>query len=88
MDLHVRGVPDQVHAVLVRRAAERGMSLRAYLVDLLSTHAAAPTMEEWLDVVHALPRVGDGRRGAALVEEARAEADAHLPSGARGDRVS
>ena len=47
--MHVREVPDDVHAELARRAARAGMSLRQYTIDVLAGHCASPTVNEWLD---------------------------------------
>ncbi|MGH3852614.1 MAG: FitA-like ribbon-helix-helix domain-containing protein [Pseudonocardiaceae bacterium] len=46
--IQVRHVPAETHAVLRRRAAERGMSMQEYLVTLLGEFAAKPTAEEVL----------------------------------------
>ncbi|MGH3812867.1 MAG: FitA-like ribbon-helix-helix domain-containing protein [Pseudonocardiaceae bacterium] len=72
--IQVRHVPPETHAVLRRRAAERGMSMQEYLVTLLGEFASKPTVEE------VLKRAG-GRAGGrvGLVEAAetlRAERDA------------
>lgn len=65
--IQVRHVPPETHAVLRRRAAERGMSMQEYLVTLLSEFASKPTVEE------VLSRAG-GRVGLAEAAEAlRAE---------------
>lgn len=76
MDVLVKGLPDDVHAELVRRAAAKDMSLRAYIRQVLAEHVAVPSMEDWLDTVRALgpTHMGDPT-GAALVAAARAEDD-------------
>jgi hypothetical protein len=76
MDVLLRDLPDELHAELVRRAAARDMSLRAYLREVLSDHVAVPSMGEWLQHVGDLgpvPTVGSA--GAELVVAARAEDD-------------
>lgn len=45
----VRGLPDDVHAALARRAERRGQSLQQYLVAELERLAARPTLDEVLD---------------------------------------
>lgn len=46
--IQVKGVPDNVHAVLRRQAARRGQSLQEYLLALLSDQALRPTLDEVL----------------------------------------
>jgi antitoxin FitA len=57
--VQVKDVPDDVHAVLRRRAGESGQSLQEYLWALLADHARNPTVEE------VLGRAG-GRDGGLL----------------------
>lgn len=53
------------------------MSLRAYLTDVLATHVAVPTMQEWLERIRALgPAFDDEQHGADLVAETRRHDDA------------
>lgn len=47
--VQIKDVPDDVHAVLRRRAAGSGQSLQEYLWALLADHARSPTLEEVLD---------------------------------------
>lgn len=42
-------MPDDVHAALVRRAADAGQSLQQFLASQLAEIAATPTMKEILD---------------------------------------
>lgn len=46
--VQVKDVPEDVHAVLRRRAGESGQSLQEYLWTLLAEHARNPTVEEVL----------------------------------------
>jgi plasmid stability protein len=72
--IQVRHVPPETHAVLRRRAAERGMSMQEYLLTLLGEFASKPTVEEVLR--RAGGRAG-GRIGLAeAAETLRAERDA------------
>jgi hypothetical protein len=64
--VQVRDVPDETRAVLRRRAAERGMSLQEYLLALLNSLAAQPTVEE------VLSRAG-GRAGGSIGLSAAAD---------------
>lgn len=70
--IQVKDVPEEVHAVLRRRAAAAGQSLQEYLLGRLVEDAGTPTLEE------ALERIGQrtgGRispaRAAQLVREER-----------------
>lgn len=72
--LHIRGVPDDVHETLARRAEAQGASLTAYVTEVLEKHCALPTMDEWLEEVETLRPV-DGISGADAVRCAREEDD-------------
>jgi hypothetical protein len=62
----VRGVPDEVHAVLARRAERRGQSLQQYLAGELARLAERPTLDEVLDRV-------ERRRGGRVALASAAE---------------
>lgn len=85
-DLHVRGVPDDVHRVLVARAAAKGMSLRRYVIELLSEHASKPTMSEWLAEVAKLERTGMNIDVAEVLREDREEREEELANRVRRSR--
>ncbi|MGH2728459.1 MAG: FitA-like ribbon-helix-helix domain-containing protein [Actinomycetota bacterium] len=59
MNIQIRDVPDQTHAVMRRRAAVAGMSMQDYLLARLNELAEKPTVEE------VLARAG-GRAGGRL----------------------
>ena len=46
--LQIRGVPDQTRRELKARAAARGQSLNAYLLELVDREVARPTVAEIL----------------------------------------
>lgn len=46
--IQVRDVPEGTHTTLRRRAAEAGMSLQEYVLDVLNDVAARPSVEEVL----------------------------------------
>jgi hypothetical protein len=76
MDVLIRDLPDEVHTELARRAAARDMSMRAYLREVLTDHAAVPSMGEWLQRVRDLgPARTGGPTGPELVAAVRAEDD-------------
>ncbi|MEQ8719605.1 MAG: hypothetical protein RIE08_18540 [Acidimicrobiales bacterium] len=71
--IQVKNVPEDVHAVLRRRAGESGQSLQEYLLALLADEAHRPTIAELLE------RVGHRTGGSVGFDEAvaavRAERD-------------
>lgn len=83
MNLNVRDLPDEVHEVLVRRAEARKMSLRAYVVEVLSEHCRLPDTEEWLASLEALPRAPDMRSAAEAIRAEREERDRDIADAIR-----
>lgn len=70
--LQIRNVPDDARRALKARAAARGESLNAYLLDLIEREVARPTVEEVLD--RAAKRAGRASASAVdVLEEARGE---------------
>ena len=57
--VQIKDVPDDVHAVLRRRAAAAGKSMQEYLLGRLVEEASRPTLDELLD------RAG-GRAGGSV----------------------
>jgi plasmid stability protein len=70
-NLLVRDIPDDVHAALTRRAAQRGQSLQQYLAAELRRLATRPTLPEVLDRIerHRGGRVGLERAALDIAEE-------------------
>jgi hypothetical protein len=64
--IQIKNVPEDVHRVLRRRAAEAGMSLQEYLLAKLTEDARQPTLEE------VFARIGTGERtgGRLSLDEA------------------
>lgn len=60
----VRDIPDEVHAALQRRAAQRGQSLQQYLASELGRLAERPTVDE------LFARVSRRRSGRVGLEQA------------------
>lgn len=77
-NVQVKGVPEEVHAELRRRAGVRGRTVRDYLLDLIIRDQQRPTREEWLERLHQLRPVDAS--GADLVREARQEREQQLGS--------
>ena len=65
--VQIQDVPEDVHAVLRRRAADAGQSLQEYLLGRLVQEARQPTLEE------VLARAG-GRSGGSVPLAAAAAA--------------
>ncbi len=67
----VRGIPDDVHAALQRRAEQRGQSLQQYLAGELTRLAAKPSLQEVLERIerHRGGRVGLRQAAEDIAEE-------------------
>ena len=67
----VRGIPQDVHAALQRRAEQRGQSLQQYLASELKRLVARPTLDEVMDRIerHRGGRVGLAQAANDLAEE-------------------
>ena len=76
VSLHVRDIPDRVHRVLAKRAKASGMSLRQYVIGVLTEHSSLPSVDEWLAEVEKLPASRLRSSGAEAVRRARASDDA------------
>lgn len=75
--LQIRNVPEDQRRELKARAAARGESLNAYLLDVINREVARPTVAEVLD--RAARRAERGKSSAlSVVEAARIARDAEL----------
>ncbi len=72
--IQVKDVPDDVHAVLRRRAAAAGQSLQEYLLARLRDDAQTPTIDEVLERIEHRSGGKLGLRAAARA--VRADRDA------------
>lgn len=78
--MQIRDVPEEARRELKARAAARGQSLNTYLLDLINTEMARPTVAEVLE--RAARRAEHARVSAvAVIETARAERDDQLTCG-------
>lgn len=68
-DLLIRGLADETHEELKRRAQDAGVSLQTYVTRLLERSTAVPPLPDWLSQLEELPR-HRGVSGAAAVREA------------------
>ena len=76
--LQIRDLPDELHQILRRRAAARGLSLRQYTLEVLREHSQQPTLDEWLDGLSQLTPVSLSTPAATAVRQAREAEDAAL----------
>jgi hypothetical protein len=71
--VQIKGVPEQTHAVLRRRAAAAHQSLQEYLLSQLIEQASQPTVEEVLE--RAAGRTGGSLSLADAARVVRADRD-------------
>ncbi len=77
--LQIRDVPEEARRGLKARAAARGQSLNAYLLDIIDREVSRPTVAEVLD--RAAARSDRATASAAeVLDAARAERDDELMS--------
>ncbi|MCE9636037.1 MAG: hypothetical protein K8T90_10045 [Planctomycetes bacterium] len=72
--LQVRNVPEKLHRRLKERAARRGMTLSAYVLEELESIADELPMDEWVESVRELPPV---RLKSSVAELVRKDRDSH-----------
>ena len=72
-NLQIKGLPDDIHEELKRRARLEGMTARAYVQRLIEADQALPSKTEWLNRVRALPPVDIGGAVAGLIKQDREE---------------
>jgi plasmid stability protein len=58
--LQIRDVPEDVHATVRVRAAQAGLSVSAYLLNLVTELVSQPTMAEVVERARSLARAGGG----------------------------
>lgn len=76
--IQIRNVPEGVHRILKARAAKAGMSLSDYLLASIKREAEAPTMEELVERLAALPPVESRLSSAEIIRQERAKRDQRL----------
>ena len=74
---HIRNVPEETRRALKARAAARGESLNAYLLDLLAREVARPTVADVLDRASRRAEHA-GISAVDALREARSEPDEEL----------
>jgi plasmid stability protein len=73
-NLQLKAVPDDLHAELKRRATAEGMTIRAYVLDLIKRDLDRSAPREWLAQVEQLEPARTTQSAAELVRAARGEA--------------
>jgi hypothetical protein len=76
--IQVRNVSDKLHKELVRRAKLKGLTLSAYIEDLLEREIERPPAEEVFERIRRLPRVKLSKPAAEYLREEREEREEHL----------
>ena len=71
--IQVRNVPDELHKELVRRAEASGLSLTAYIQQVLEREVSVPTREEIIERLRTVERIAPPKRAAEYLREAREE---------------
>lgn len=69
--IQIRNVPDDLHRTLKARAAERGLSLSGYLLQMAEREAGRVSWEEMSRRIRARKRVASGTSAADLIREDR-----------------
>ena len=70
--IQIRNVPDSLHREIERRARAQGMTMTAYLQQLLEREVARPPADEVFARVASREPVDLGRPAAELIHEERA----------------
>ncbi|HEU4425122.1 MAG TPA: hypothetical protein VFR67_21540 [Pilimelia sp.] len=70
--LQIRNVPDDVHAAVRVRAAQAGLSVSDYLLELVRELVTRPTMAEIVARAKALAQAGGGASRAEVQAAVRA----------------
>jgi hypothetical protein len=75
--IQVKDIPEALHAELRRRAAEEGMTLAEYILDVLRRDLAVPGQRQWLERLRSREPVWTAGALNAL-DAARDEREAEL----------
>jgi hypothetical protein len=76
-NLQIKDVPPELHDELRRRAAQRDMTMRDYVLDLIRRDQLMPSTVDWLERVRSREPIS-GIRSADVLAEARAERERDL----------
>ena len=81
--IQVKNVPEELHAALRRRAAEEGVTVSAYVLEVLRRDLQRPSQRAWLAQVMGREPVADVDVVGALDAERR-QRDEELDAAHRG----
>jgi plasmid stability protein len=73
--LQIRNVPEEIHAAVRVRAAEAGISVSDYLLQLVAETVSRPSMADILARARQLARAGGGAKRADVAAAIRAGRD-------------
>ncbi len=77
--IQIKNAPDDLHEKIRLRAAERSMTVRDYVLDVVRRDLARPTLDTWLERVRRSPTTDVGSdEVVALIREGREEREAEL----------
>lgn len=77
-NIQVKNVPEEMHAELRRRADEKGLTIRDYVLRLIEKDQLIPTKRQWLDKVAELEPVDTAETAVEAVHRAREEREREL----------
>lgn len=77
-NIQIKNVPEPLHAELRRRAEEKGLTIRDYVLRLIEKDQVLPTKRQWLDMVAELEPVEAEESAAESVRRAREEREREL----------
>lgn len=77
-NLQIKNVPEDVHAELRRRATDRGMTQRDYMLELIRRDQERPTWAEWQARRKVRKPIDLGASGAELIRQVREERERPL----------
>lgn len=77
--IQIKNAPDDLHEQVRVRAAERSMTVRDYVLDVVRRDLARPTLDAWLQRVHHSPTTAvSADEVVALIREGREEREVGL----------
>lgn len=79
-NLQIKGLPDEVHEELRRRARMEGVTVRSYVERLIAADQALPPRSEWFARIRSRRPIDIGRPVADLVADDRDERAPMRPS--------
>lgn len=71
--IQVKNVPPELHEAIRQRAAEEGVDLGEFVLEVLQRELAVPSRRGWIAALHRQPSVTGLPPTAELLREARAD---------------